>query len=316
MYAPIWLWAAFLVGVIALLVLDLGVFNRRAHEISTGEAALLSAFWIALSLAFNAVLWLWQGQDVGLQFLTGYLIEKALSVDNLFVFLLLFGAFGVPAAYQHRVLYWGVLGALILRGVFIGFGIALIDNFDWVFYVFGAFLIFAALRMLLSKESEVDPKRNVLVRLAHRFFRVTEEYEGPRFFVRRGAQRWATPLLLTLLVIEGTDVVFAFDSIPAVFSVTTNAFIAYSSNVMAVLGLRALYFLLASSIKRFAYLSYSLAIILAFVGVKMLLRNVVEVPIAVSLGVISAALLAGILASGVRGVVVKRRAGRAAAKVH
>jgi tellurite resistance protein TerC len=315
MQAPIWLWIAFILGVVALLALDLGVLNRRAHAIGAGEAALWSAFWIALSLGFNAVLWLWQGQEVGLQFLTGYVIEKALSVDNLFVFLLLFGAFGVPAAYQHRVLYWGVLGALVLRGTFIGLGIALIDSFNWVFYIFGAFLIFAALRMLLSKDIEVDPRRNLLVRLSHRFFRVTETYEGPRFFVRHGVQRWATPLLLTLVAIEGTDIVFAFDSIPAVLAVTTVPFIAYSSNVLAVLGLRSLYFLLAASIQRFAFLSYALAIILTFVGLKMLLRQVIEVPILVSLGVIGTVLLLGILASAVHGMVKSRRLVRETAKL-
>lgn len=306
MHAPLWLWIAFNVFVLGLLALDLGVFHRKAHAVSLKEAALWSAGWITLALTFNAALALWQGPEIGLQFLTGYLIEKSLSVDNIFVFVLLFSALAVPAAYQHRALFWGVLGALILRGALIAVGATLIASVHWIFYVFGAFLIIAGVRLAVKRETEVHPNDNPLVRLTRRAFPVTEGYEGQRLFVRRGAQLWATPLLVALVVIEGTDLVFALDSIPAIFAVTNDPFVVYTSNVFAILGLRSLYFLLAGSIQRFTYLRFGLAAILVFVGAKMLLADLIHIPIAASLGVIVGVLAVTLAAS----LIHERRAGR------
>lgn len=300
MRAPLWLWIAFNLFVLGLLTLDLGVFHRKAHAVGLKEAALWSAGWIALALAFNAALSLWQGPEVGLQFLTGYLIEKSLSVDNIFVFVLLFSAFAVPPVYQHRVLFWGVLGALVMRGALIALGATLIAAVHWIFYVFGAFLVVSGLRMAVRREAEVHPRENPLERLARRIFPVTDGYEGQRLFVRRGRRLWATPLLIALLLIESTDLLFALDSIPAIFAVTSDPFVVYTSNVFAILGLRSLYFLLAGSIQRFTYLHLGLAAILVFVGAKMLLADVVHIPIALSLGVIAAVLAATVAASLLR----------------
>lgn len=297
MNAPIWLWIAFNLFVLGLLALDLGVFHRKAHAIGLREAAIWSAFWIALALGFNAMLFLWQGADIGLQFLTGYLIEKSLSVDNIFVFVLIFSSFAVPAAYQHRVLFWGVLGALVLRGVLIGVGVTLLSAAHWIFYLFGAFLIVTGIRMAVKRETQVHSGDNPLVRLARRVFPVTDGYEGQRLFVRRAARLWATPLLIVLVVIESTDLLFALDSIPAIFGVTSDAFVVYTSNVFAILGLRSLYFLLAGSIQRFTYLHYGLAAILVFVGAKMVLADVVHIPVALSLGVIALLLALTVAAS-------------------
>jgi tellurite resistance protein TerC len=244
------LWIGFNLIVLTMLALDLGVFNRKAHVITWREAAVWSVVWIGLALAFNAVLYLWQGREIGLQFLTGYLIEKSLSVDNIFIFVLLFSAFTVPAAYQHRVLFWGVLGALVMRGALIGLGTALIEAFHWMLYLFGAFLVVTGIRLAVHRKQDVHPDKNPVVRLARRLFPVTTGYEGARFVVRRGGRRWITPLLIVLLLVESTDLLFALDSIPAILAITTDPFIVYTSNVFAILGLRSLYFLLASSIER------------------------------------------------------------------
>jgi tellurite resistance protein TerC len=294
------LWIGVNLFVLALLALDLGVFNRKAHIVSWREAALSSAIWIGLALTFNAILYIWQGPDVALQFLTGYLIEKSLSVDNIFVFVLVFASLGVPAAYQRGVLFWGVLGALALRGALIGVGAALIASFSWVLYIFGAFLIITGVRMARPVSHEVHPERNPIVRLARRVFPVTETFEGKRFFVRRSKRLYVTPLLIALVVVETTDLVFALDSIPAIFAVTLDPFIVYTSNVFAILGLRSLYFLLAGAVQRFQYLRYGLAAILALVGAKMLVTEIYHVPIVLSLGLIAVILGTAILASLLR----------------
>jgi tellurite resistance protein TerC len=293
----LWLWLGFTGFVLAMLALDLGVFNRTAHVVSYREAALWSGIWIGLALTCNVVLYLWRGPDVALQFFTGYVIEKALSVDNIFIFVLIFSTFAVPAAYQHRVLFWGVLGALVMRGALILSGAALVATFHWVLYLFGAFLIVTGLRMARQRGHAVHPDRNPLLRLARRLFPVTADYAEPRFLVWREGRRWATPLLLVLLLVESTDLIFALDSIPAIFAVTLDPFIVYTSNVFAILGLRSLYFLLAGSMQRFAYLKVGLAAVLVFVGAKMLIEDVYHVPIAVSLGVIALILSGAIVAS-------------------
>lgn len=290
-------WIGFNVFVLAMLALDLGVFNRKAHAVSFREAAGWSAVWIALALAFNALLLVLAGPDVATQFLTGYLIEKSLSVDNIFVFVLIFSSFAVPAAYQHRVLFFGVLGALVLRGVLILAGAALIETFSWVLYVFGAFLIVTGIRMALKREEHTDMSRRPLVRLVRRIFPTTESYEGASFVVRRHGKRLVTPLLVVLILVEVTDLVFALDSIPAIFAVTLDPFIVYTSNVFAILGLRSLYFLLAGSVDRFPYLKYGLAAVLVVVGVKMLLADVYHVSPVLSLVVIAAILAVSIVAS-------------------
>jgi tellurite resistance protein TerC len=296
----LWLWLGFTGFVLAMLALDLGVFNRKAHVVSYREATLWSLIWIGLALAMGVVLYLWRGPDVALQFFTGYVIEKSLSVDNIFIFVLIFSTFAVPAAYQHRVLFWGVLGALVMRGALILGGAALVATFHWVLYLFGAFLIVTGLRMARHRGHAVHPDRNPLLRLARRLFPVTADYAGPRFLVWREGRRWATPLLLVLLLVESTDLIFALDSIPAIFAVTLDPFIVYTSNVFAILGLRSLYFLLAGSMERFAYLKVGLAAVLVFVGAKMLVADVYHVPIAVSLGVIALILTSAIVASLLR----------------
>ena len=252
------LWGAFTLFVLCLLALDLGVFHRKAHAVGPREALGWSLFWIALALLFNAgVVW-WFGAQRGLEFLTGYLIEKALSVDNIFVFLVIFSYFSVPAAYQHRVLFWGILGAIIFRVIFILAGAALLAAFHWVIYVFGGLLILTAVRIVRARDEEVHPERNPLLRLVRRVVPVVSTYQGARFFVRAGGRLMATPLLLVLVVVEATDIVFAIDSIPAIFAVTGDAFIVYTSNIFAILGLRALFFLLAGVLTRFQYLKIGL----------------------------------------------------------
>ena len=294
------LWIAFNLFVLAMLALDLGVFNRKAHAPSHKEAAIWSGVWITLALVFSAGLYIWQGPESGTQFLTGYLIEKSLSVDNIFVFVLIFSTFAVPAAYQHRVLFWGVFGALVMRGVFIALGAALLDAFHWIIYLFGAFLVFTGIRIARHKAQQLHPDKNPLVRLARRFVPITQEYAGARFFVRQAGRSWATPLLLVLLVIESTDLIFALDSIPAIFAVSSDPFIVYTSNVFAILGLRSLYFVLAGIMRRFRYLSLGLAVVLVFVGVKMLLSDLYHVPSILSLAIVAAILVAAVVASLLR----------------
>ena len=296
-----WLLVGFNVFVLAMLSLDLFVFHRKAHEVSTREAASWTAFWIALAMAFNYGVYRVMGADVGLEFLTGYLIEKALSVDNIFVFVLIFGYFNVPLKYQHRVLFWGILGALVMRGTMIAAGAALIHEFHWVIYIFGAFLVLTGIRMATQSEHGFDPEHNPVLRLVRRMIPVTGAYHGQSFFVRETVGerlRWvATPLFVVLVLVESTDLIFAVDSIPAIFAITTDTFIVYTSNVFAILGLRALYFLLAGVIHKFHFLKLGLSIVLVFVGAKMLLADVYKIPILASLGVIALVLAGAVVAS-------------------
>jgi len=291
------LWVGFNLFILLLLALDLGVFHRQAHEVSLKEAGAWSAVWVALALAFNAVIWWLRGPEPAVQFLTGYLIEKSLSVDNVFVFALLFGYFAVPAKFQHRVLFWGILGALVLRGAFILAGSALLASFHWVIYVFGAFLILTGIKMALQRNEEMHPERNPVLRLARRWIPVTEGYRDDKLFVREGGKRLATPLFLVLLLIESTDLVFAVDSIPAIFAVTRDPFLVYTSNVFAILGLRSLYFLLAGVMGKFVYLKLGLSAVLVFVGGKMTLAELVKVPPMISLAVIASLLAIAVAAS-------------------
>ena len=293
----LWAWVLFNLFVLAMLAVDLGIFHRKAHEVKMKEALTWSAVWIVLALMFNAWVYYSRGPQAGLEFFTGYLIEKALSVDNVFVFLLIFTYFRVPAAYQHRVLFWGILGALVMRAIFIAAGVVLIQKFHWIIYVFGAFLVITGIKMALAKDKEIHPERNPVLRLFRRWVPVTEQYEGERFFVLRDGRRWATPLFVTLLLVETTDVIFAVDSIPAILAITQDAYIVYTSNVFAILGLRALYFALAGFMKLFHYVHYGLSLILVFVGVKMLLADVYKIPIAWSLAFIAAVLVVSVALS-------------------
>ena len=293
----LWAWAGFTAFVLGMLALDLGVFHRKVRTVGTREAVGWSALWISLSLLFCSGVWLWLGHEKGLEFLTGYVVEKALSVDNLFVFLIIFRYFSVEPNLQRRVLFWGVLGALVLRAVFIFAGGALLHAFHWAMYVFGGFLVFTGGKLLFQKEVEVRPERNPVLRLFRRVVPGTAEYHGGRFFVREAGRLLATPLLFVLVVIEASDVMFAVDSIPAVFAVTEDVFIVYTSNIFAILGLRALYFLLERYLGRFRYLRVGLAVVLAFVGFKMLLADFVQLPIWLSLVVIAAVIGGSIAAS-------------------
>jgi tellurite resistance protein TerC len=293
----IWFWVIFNVFVLGMLALDLGVFHRKDHAVSMKEATIWTIVWISLALCFNALIYFYAGPEPALQFLTGYLIEKSLSVDNIFVFVMLFAYFSVPAVYQHRVLFWGILGALIMRGILIGVGAFLISQFHWVIYIFGAFLIFTGIRMALQKDENVEVEANAVVKLLRRFMPVTQKYHGHSFFVRDAGKLFATPLLVVLLVVETTDLIFALDSIPAIFAVTTDPFLVYTSNVFAILGLRSLYFLLAEVITKFRFLKLGLSAILVFVGIKMLIAEFYHMPIMLSLGVIASILAISIVAS-------------------
>jgi tellurite resistance protein TerC len=290
------LWIGFTAFVLVMLALDLGVFHRKAHEVGFREALTWSLVWIGLALAFNAWIFLRFGSAKGLEFLTGYLIEKSLSVDNVFIFVILFSSFAVPKAYQHRVLFWGILGALVMRAAFIAAGAAVLARFHWVIYLFGAFLVVTGFKLLLRKDEEIHPERNPLFRLFRRLVPAVSEYHGAQFTVVRDGRRHATPLLLVLVAIEATDLIFAVDSIPAIFAVTSDPFIVYTSNIFAILGLRALYFLLAGVIGKFHYLKVGLALVLVFIGAKMLLLDVYKIPTAVSLAVV-ALLLGGSIAA-------------------
>ncbi len=294
---PLWLWFAFTAFVIVLLAIDLGIFHREAHVVGFREAAVWSVIWIALALLFNLYIFLAYGKQAGLEFLTGYLVEKSLSLDNVFVWMVIFSYFAVPAQYQHRVLFYGILGAIVFRGLFIATGVTLLNLFHWVVYVFGALLIFTGIRLAVRQEEEVHPERNPLVRLTRRIFPMTSGYHGQKFFVRAGKRLMATPLLLVLVVVESTDVLFAVDSIPAILAITRDPFIVWTSNVFAILGLRALFFLLAGVLGIFVHLHYGLAAILVFVGIKMVLSEFYKIPIGISLGVVAGILLVTILVS-------------------
>jgi tellurite resistance protein TerC len=292
------IWIGFNLVVLGLLAVDLGLFHRHAHAVTFKEAAIWSAIWVALSLAFNAGIFLFAGTDPGFEFLTGYLIEKSLSVDNIFVFVLLFSYFAVPAAYQHRVLFWGVLGALVMRGILIAVGAVLLKEVHAIIYVFGAVLIFSGIRMAMSGDHKtIDVEKNFSVRLLRRILPISSEYDGQRFFIRRAGVLTATPLFVVLVVVETTDLIFAIDSIPAIFAVTEDPFLVYTSNVCAILGLRSMYFLLAGVVDKFHYLTIGLSVILVWVGSKMLLTDVYKVPIPVSLGVIAIILAVAVAAS-------------------
>jgi tellurite resistance protein TerC len=303
----IWLWVGFLVFVLAMLAIDLGVFHREAHTVSVKEAGIWTVVWISLAMLFaGGIYFFWDNlvptsdytnSEATLTFLTAYVIEKALSVDNIFVFVLVFTYFAVPGAYQHRVLFWGVLGALVMRAVMILAGAALIERFDWILYIFGAFLVYTGIKMATSKHEEVDPGANPIVKWVRKVMPVTDHYEGQNFFVRHNGVLMATPLLLVLIVVETTDLVFAVDSIPAIFAVTQDAFIVFTSNVFAILGLRSLYFLLAGVMDKFRYLSLGLAVVLTFVGVKMLVHSWVHIPTAVSLSIILGVIAISVAAS-------------------
>jgi len=293
----LFLWIAFNVFVLGMLALDLGVFHRKAHAVSIKEASIWSLVWVTLAMVFNLGIYFAWGQEKALEFLTGYVIEKSLSVDNLFVFLMVFQYFNTPAQYQHRVLFWGILGALVLRAIFIAAGSALLNNFHWMIYVFGGFLVITGIKMYLQGDEKLEPEKNPVVRLFERLVPIIKQYDGQKFFVKKNGKTYATLLMLVLIVVETTDVIFAVDSIPAIFAITGDPFIVYTSNVFAILGLRALYFMLAGVIEMFVYLKVGLSFVLCFVGVKMLLVDIYKIPIGVSLGVIGGVLLLSILAS-------------------
>ena len=292
-------WILFNVFVVAMLVLDLGVFHRKSHTVKYREALIWSVVWIALALIFAVVIYFWHGRTPSLEFVTGYVIELSLSVDNLFVFLLIFRYFQVPPGHQHKVLFWGILGALIMRAIFIAAGVGLIQRFHWVVYVFGAFLVYSGFKLLRQGEAEIHPEKNPVLRLFRRLVPVTKDYEGDKFFVRRPGLL-ATPLLVVLVVVETTDLLFAVDSIPAILAITRDAFIVYTSNVFAILGLRSMYFALAGMMEMFRFLHYGLSVVLMFVGSKMLLSHYYEVPTVVALGAVAGILLLSVGASLIR----------------
>ena len=302
---PIWAWAGFGLFILTMLALDLGILNRKAHAVTYREATIWSIVWVTLALCFAGLVFWKTDRQTGLEFLTGYVIELSLSVDNLFVFLLIFSYFKVPAKYQHRVLFWGVLGALVMRMSMIAIGATLVERFHWVLYIFGAFLIYTGFKMLRQDEAHANPEENPLVRFATRLIPITRHYDGDKFFTVENGRKMGTLLLLVLVIVEVSDLVFAVDSIPAIFGITTNSFIVYTSNVFAILGLRSLYFLLAGVVEKFHYLKIGLAIVLMFVGVKMLSEGYIahnfhvgkETIILVSLGFVAVVLLSSVAAS-------------------
>lgn len=295
--ATIWFWVGFIVFVLAMLALDLGVFHREAHEVRPAEAAIWTGVWVALALLFAAGLFVTYGHEVGLTFLTGYVIEESLSIDNIFVIVLIFEFFRVPKRAHHRVLFYGILGALVMRGLFIGLGAVLIARFHWILYLFGAMLVITGVRMAVKSDEEFDGNNNPIVRGVRRFLPLSRDYHGTRFFVVEAGRRMATPLLLVLILVEFTDLVFAVDSIPAIFGVTRDPFLVFTSNIFAILGLRSLYFLLAAVVDRFYLLKYGLAVILTFVGAKMLTEKWIDISIVVSLSIILGVLAISIAAS-------------------
>jgi tellurite resistance protein TerC len=298
----VWMWVGFNVFVLAMLAVDLLIFHRKSHEVSMKEASAWTVVWISLAMVFNAGIYSYFGPEVGLQFLTGYLIEKALSVDNIFVFVLIFAYFKVPPQYQHRVLFWGILGALVMRGSMVGLGALLIKQFHWIIYVFGAFLVITGIRMATQKEHDIEPESNPVIRLIRKVWPVTNRYHGDKFFIReevdgKGLRTVATPLFVVLVMVETTDLIFAVDSVPAIFAITEDPFIVYTSNVFAILGLRSLYFLLAGVIHKFHFLQIGLSLVLIFVGTKMLMTDYYKIPVGISLGVIALILITSVVAS-------------------
>jgi tellurite resistance protein TerC len=291
------LWGSFSLFVLGMLALDLGVFHRHSHEVKVREALIWTGVWITLSMLFNIFIYYYFDKEKALEFFTAYVIEKSLSIDNIFVMIMIFSYFQVPKEYQHKVLFWGILGALVMRVIFIFAGIELIHKFHWLIYIFGGFLIFTGVRMVTSMQVKLQPDKNPLVKLARKIFQVTENFEGDNFFVRRTGKIWATPLFIVVILIEGTDLIFAVDSIPAILAISEDPFIVYTSNVFAILGLRSLYFALAGIDKYFQYLKYGLAAILVFVGAKMCFADIVKIPVEISLLVIVVILAIAILAS-------------------
>jgi tellurite resistance protein TerC len=293
----IWFWLGFVAFVLAMLALDLGVFNRTPHVVTAKEAGIWTAVWVGLALVFAGGLALLDSHQTALTFLTGYVIEESLSVDNIFVIVLIFQFFRVPAQYQHRVLFWGILGALVMRGLFIAVGAALLSRFEWIIYVFGALLVVTGIRMALKQDEEFDGNENVVVRFVRRFLPVTDDFRGKHFFTLENGKRHATPLMLVLVLVEVTDLIFAIDSIPAIFGITRDPFIVFTSNIFAVMGLRSLFFLLASVVTKFYLLKYGLAVILTFVGTKMILEAWVHIDILLSLGIVIGVLALSIVGS-------------------
>ena len=296
------LWSSFSFFVLGMLALDLGVFHRKSHAVSVREALTWTGVWIALAMAFNLFVYYYFDKEKALEFFTAYLVEKSLSIDNIFVIIMIFSYFRVPDSYQHKVLFWGIFGALVMRIIFIFAGIELIHKFHWLIYIFGGFLVFTGLRMVLGEDKPMEPEKNPLVKIVRRLFPVTNSFEGDKFFVKREGKNWATPLFVVVILIEATDLIFAVDSIPAIIAISEDTFIVYTSNVFAILGLRSLYFALAGIEKYFKYLKFGLAAILVFVGVKMCIVDFYKIPVEVSLIVIAFILTLSMIAS----VVVKR----------
>jgi tellurite resistance protein TerC len=297
---PIQFWIIFNLFLVGMLALDLGLFHRKAKVISPREALIWSGIWVSISLTFAAVVFAWQGTQAGTEFLTGYMIEWSLSIDNVFVFALIFTFFKVPAAYQYRVLFWGVVSALIMRGILIVSGAALLANFHWIIFIFGGFLIFSGVRIAFHDESKADPTRNPIVRIFQRFVPTSDDYDGQKFFTRKNGKLLATPLLTVLIAVEATDLAFAVDSIPAIFAVTDEPFIVFTANALALLGLRSLYFALSGIMHKFSYLKVGLAMVLVFVGIKMLLSDVFHLPALASLVVVLSILIGSVIASLIR----------------
>lgn len=304
-----WVWVIFLAFIVVCLALDLGIFNREAHEIKTKEASIWTAIWVTVAIGFSGIIyWIFKEGLIDnptdlspklavIRYLTGYLIELSLSIDNVFVIAVIFSTYAIPKKYQHEVLFWGILGAIIFRALMIFFGVALINKFDWIIYVFGAFLLFTAFKMLINKEEEVDPKKSPVYKFLKKLFPLSYKLNGDKFFIKRMGIRAATPLFVALIIIELTDIFFALDSIPAVLSITSDPFIVFSSNILAILGLRSMYFLISQMLSKFRFINYSLVVVLAFVGVKMILSHHIDIPEWLSLGIIVVSLGTGILAS-------------------
>jgi tellurite resistance protein TerC len=291
------LWTLFNVFVLAMLAIDLGIFHKKSHEVTVREALSWTCVWITLSMLFNLFVYYYFDKSKALEFFTGYLIEKSLSVDNIFVIILIFSYFKVPSAYQHKVLFWGILGALVMRVIFILTGVELIHRFHWLIYIFGGFLVFTGIRMLTAGDLKIDPEKNPVIKFARKIFPVTPSFEGDRFFVKRDGKNWATPLFLVVILIETTDLIFAVDSIPAILAISDDSFIVYTSNVFAILGLRSLYFALAGIEKYFKYLKYGLSVILVFVGIKMCTADFLKIPIEISLILIAFTLVIAMISS-------------------
>lgn len=291
------LWTVFNVFVLGMLALDLGVFHRKSHEVGVKEALTWTGVWIALAMVFNLFIYYYFDRETAVEFFTGYLIEKSLSIDNIFVIIMIFSYFKVPSAYQHKVLFWGILGALVMRIIFILAGIELIHRFHWLIYIFGGFLVFSGIKMLTAEDIKLEPEKNPLVKLARKIFPFTSTYSGDNFFIRINSKLWATPLFLVVILIEATDLIFAVDSIPAILAISDNSFIVYTSNVFAILGLRSLYFALSGIEKYFKYLKHGLSAILIFVGIKMSINDFYKIPVDLSLIIIAFVLVIAMVAS-------------------